>query len=308
MQLVDVPVYKPIEYSTILVDFRRRLEVMVSYAEQVGALPILILPPANDTGFEPNRSFLPRHAARGARSVWARVSRRTPAGGRRSLEQHGSIPGPAVASTWLRRAHYRLAKLLERTSLWDEAYSHYVAARDLDGYPMRCLNAFQQAFRDVAGRHRCVLIDGQSYFHAIGRHGLLDDELFKTRCIPRCEGRSRWPRQSCMLYASAGRSDGRRIRPTQSSIRPAPPRISASIAAPWKDISLSGRRFYSLVGRLRYETSERSRKIDEAVAAADKIAAGIAPERAGLVNIGIPAVPLIPAAAIKTDPKDSLFD
>ena len=71
-KLVDVPVYKPIEYSTILVDFRRRLEVMVSYAEQVGALPILILPPANDTGFEPNRSFLPRDTPPAEREAFGR--------------------------------------------------------------------------------------------------------------------------------------------------------------------------------------------------------------------------------------------
>ncbi len=37
-RLVDVPVYTTTEYTTLLVDFRRRLERIVTYAEQVGAL------------------------------------------------------------------------------------------------------------------------------------------------------------------------------------------------------------------------------------------------------------------------------
>ena len=47
-------------------------------------------------------------------------------------------------------SHYRLARLLERAGTPDEAYLHYVAARDLDGYPMRCLTVFQDVYRDVA--------------------------------------------------------------------------------------------------------------------------------------------------------------
>ena len=65
--LVDVPVYTPAEYTALLVDFRRRLEGIVSYARGLGALPILILPPGNDTDFEPNRSFLPADTQRWVR-------------------------------------------------------------------------------------------------------------------------------------------------------------------------------------------------------------------------------------------------
>ena len=55
---------------------------------------------------------------------------------------------------------------------WDEAYRQYIAARDLDGMPMRCVSAFQQAYFDVALTHDCVLVDGQALFHAIGPHEL----------------------------------------------------------------------------------------------------------------------------------------
>ena len=79
-KLVDVPFYSSTEYHTLLVDFGRRLEAIVSYAEQVGALTVLILPAANDAGFEPSRSFLPAATtARRARVVPARIHGRTPA-------------------------------------------------------------------------------------------------------------------------------------------------------------------------------------------------------------------------------------
>ena len=71
-KLVDVPFYSSTEYNTLLADFRRRLEAIVSYAEQVGALPVLILPAANDAGFEPSRSFLPATTTRSQRESFQR--------------------------------------------------------------------------------------------------------------------------------------------------------------------------------------------------------------------------------------------
>ena len=57
--LVNSPAYTPEEYSERLAAFRRRLEAMVSFCERIGALAILVVPPANDACFEPNRSVLP---------------------------------------------------------------------------------------------------------------------------------------------------------------------------------------------------------------------------------------------------------
>ena len=78
--------------------------------------------------------------------------------------------------------------LLEKTGDWDEAYRQFIAARDLDGMPMRCLSTFQQAYFDVAERHDCVLVDGQALFHAIGPHGQLDDTLFADVMHPSLRG------------------------------------------------------------------------------------------------------------------------
>ena len=132
-----MPNYTALEYTTILTDFRRRLEEMVSYAERVGAMPVLILPPANDAGFEPNRSFLPPTTPRDERDrVRARVSGREnerssrPGGGDRALSSTRSPASPVS-----RKRTTDWAVLLEQAGLWDEAYREYVAARDLDGMP-----------------------------------------------------------------------------------------------------------------------------------------------------------------------------
>jgi hypothetical protein len=72
---------------------------------------------------------------------------------------------------------------------WSRKLSRFIAARGRDGYPMRCLSAFQEAYREVASQHGCIFIDGQSYLHAIGRNGLLDDEqLFQDAIHPSLRG------------------------------------------------------------------------------------------------------------------------
>ena len=74
--LVDVPVYSAVEYATRLADFKRRLEAIVTYTERAGAIPVLILPPGNDAGYAPNRSFLPPSTSATARCSSASFLRR----------------------------------------------------------------------------------------------------------------------------------------------------------------------------------------------------------------------------------------
>ena len=59
--LIDIPMFTPSEYLEIVVNFRRRLEAITAYCEQIGAVPILVIPPGNESGFEPNRSVLADH-------------------------------------------------------------------------------------------------------------------------------------------------------------------------------------------------------------------------------------------------------
>jgi hypothetical protein len=293
--LVDVPNFTAIEYTTILTDFRRRLEELVCHAERVGAVPVLILPPANDAGFEPNRSFLPPTTPRTERETFGReflatrkIEAANPAD---AIERYRALIArhPCFAET-----HYRLARLLEQAGEWDEVYQQYVTARDLDGMPMRCPSPFQEVYREVAARHGCILIDGQSYFHAIGRHGLLDDELFQDAMHPSLRG------QIALAQAVLGALQSRQAFgwPQDSPVPVVDPAecvahfgIDKDV---WHRIALWCKGFNELVSPMRYDTNLRSQKRKAANLAAAKIDAGVAPEAAGLPNVGIPAgIPLI---------------
>jgi tetratricopeptide (TPR) repeat protein len=293
--LIDVPVFTAEEYRLLLADFRNRLDEMVTHAERVGAVPVLILPPANDAGFEPNRSYLPPLTPRAKREAFEHEFRAA-----RQLE----AVDPAAARERYRQlvarqpcfaeAHYRLGQLLEQSGDWEEAYQQYVAARDTDGMPMRCLSAFQQAYRDVASRHGCILIDGQNYFHAIGRHGLLDDELFQDAMHPSLRG------QIALAQAVLVALHKRRVFgwPADSPI----PTIDPSQCvdhfgidtSAWRSIAMWWKGFNELMMPMRYDRDMRWRKREASMAAVEQIDRGLAPEKVGLPNVGIPAgIPFI---------------
>jgi len=304
--LVDVPVYVEEEYPRLLADFRRRLEEIVSYAEGLGALPILISPPANDADFEPNRSYLPAATPRSERESFRRefvAARRLedvdPA---KSIERYREL---LAAGTGFAETHYRLATLLRRAGNWEEAYRHFVAARDRDGYPMRCLTAFQEAFGEVAARHDCIYIDGQSYFHLIGRHGLLDDELFQDAMHPSLKGQIALA-QAVLIALQERRAPAPDAGLSATVIDPAAVVAHFGLdREAWEHAARWSSGFYSLVGRLRYDQSERSRRIDEARRAADLIAAGTAPESVAIANVGVPAAVPAVSADVKRNMAES---
>lgn len=188
-RLVDVPSQTPEERSERFVDFRRRLEAMVVYCERVGALPVLVIPPGNDAGFEPNRSILPPETPLAERETFARSVEWA-----RDLE--ASDPGASLAAyrvlidqqPGFAETHFRVARLLEAAGDDEGAYRHYVAARDLDGHPMRCPSPCQDAYREVAGRHDVVLVDGQAVLRDRHPRGQLDDRLFNDAMHPSLEG------------------------------------------------------------------------------------------------------------------------
>jgi lysophospholipase L1-like esterase len=298
-ELVDVPAFTPAEYEGLLAEFEHQLDAIVGFAERAGAVPILIAPPGNDSGYEPNRSFLPRETTAAQRSAFEReflaIRRREDQQPRRCLAEYRKLldrqPGFA-------ELHYRLARLLERAGAWDEAYSHARAARDLDGLPSRCPSRFHEAYRNVAARHRCSLIDGQAYFHKIGVHGLLDEHLFHDGLHPSLRG------QIALAQAVLQALRDRHVFGWRATtpLRPIDPAECEShfglVPEAWRQICLWGIMFYDLTASARYDPSNRQERRAGFVRAAERIKAGAAPLEAGLPNIGVPEpVPPVPDAA-----------
>jgi hypothetical protein len=159
---------------------------------------------------------------------------------------------------------------------------------------MRCPSSFQQAYRDVASRHGCIVIDGQSYFHAIGRHGLLDDELFQDAMHPSLRGQIALA-QAVLVALQKRHAFG---WPPDSPIPVIDPSQCVNYfgidRSAWRLIALWWKGFNELVTPLRYDRNMRWRKRAAAIAAVDQIDVGVAPEKVGLPNVGIPAgIPVI---------------
>ncbi len=301
-RLVDVPVYTAREYQGLIEQFHRRLNTITSYAQRVGAIPVLIAPPANDAGFEPNRSFLPAQTTRAQREAFAhgflaiRASESSDPGG--CIDRYrvllGTQPGFA-------ESHYRLARLLSAAGNWDEAYTHFVAARDDDGYPMRAPTSFQQAYRDVARRWGCIMIDGQALFHAIGPHGMLDDSLFHDSMHPSLRGYIALA-QAVLQELHAAEAFGWPRSVPAPIIDPA--RCAAHFRLgrdTWRHLCHWTLGFYDLMAPLRYDPSMRSSQAEFYRRAQEQIDAGFDPLSFGFPNIGIPeAVPSLPPSLVNS--------
>jgi hypothetical protein len=188
-KLVDVPIYTPEEYRLRKIDFRDRLNAIAQFGRQSGAITILVTPPANDSGYEPNRSFLSPETPRAKRDLFVRDfqrARQTEATDpQASLSQYEKL---LAQQPLFAELHYRIARILEAQGKFQEAYHHDTRARDLDGLPMRCPSDFQAIYHDVAANQGALLIDGQTLFHTQSLNGLLDDHLFNDAMHPSLTG------------------------------------------------------------------------------------------------------------------------
>ena len=293
-RLVDVPVYTPEQYADRLREFRTRLGAIVSYLEWIGAQVVLVIPPGNDAGFEPNRSFLSSTTSRAQREAFASEFR---------AARDDETRNPARAETAYRRllegqprfaeAHFRLTRLLEQAGHWDEAFRHYVAARDLDGLPMRLPSDFQQAYKDVATRHpRAILIDGPAELHAKADHGIIDDVFFADGFHPSLNG-----------FTVLARAILTRLRQQQvfgwSAEAPFPVVTPLDCAkrfqmdaAKWRDVCGYSSWFYNRTAFIRHDPAERLAKAAKYGKAAQELKAGTPVDSVRIPGVGPRAEPV----------------
>jgi hypothetical protein len=288
--LIDVPAYTPSEFDALVSDFRRRLESIVSYCERIGCVPVLVIPPANEGGFEPNRSVLEPTATASERS---RVEREFAAS--RSLE--GPDPRGALAGyrailgrhPGFAEAQFRAARVLEGLGEYGEASRHYVAALDSDAYPVRCPGPFQEAYRAVARRHGCVLVDGPAVLRGICPRGILEDHAINDAHHPALVG------HAALAEAVLRGLHGRGALGWRGGDEPTVD--AAEVAAhfgigpeEWVVACARSATLYRDFSWARYDRTERLAKQALYEEAGRRIARGIPPEQAGVPGIGVPPV------------------
>ncbi len=287
-ELVDHPAYTSEEYEFLRSDFHRRLEAVTVYAEEIGALPILIMPAGNDADFPPSRSMLDPDTTESERVAFSRSVEaamaleatdpdRAIASYRVLIDQH-----PEFAET-----HFRLAFLLEQKGRWAEAIRHQTLARDHDGMPMRCPSDFQAAYPTVASRHDVVLVDGPKVLRALHPHGLLDDLLFHDAQHPTFRGYLALA-QNVLDQLKARRAFGWPDATPSPVIDPNEcARHFGLDAARWADICEKTAMFYARIAYIRYDPSRNLAMADHYVKAAAKIAAGTPLSEIEIPGLGI---------------------
>lgn len=259
--LIDPPLCSPSEAADILADFRHRLEAIVSYCDRIKALPILIIPPANEAGFEPSRSTLPPWATRADRR-WV-VDTFTAARTAESSDPSRSAAGYAAILgrfPGFAEAHFRLARLLEHQGKTAEAGEHYLAALDCDGLPIRCPAPFREVYREIARRHpRCILIDGRGELARLSPNGLVGDLAIEDAHHPTLAG------YTALASAVLREIQGWQVFPAAGPISlPLDPsdcaRHFGMDAARWAEVHLRTSIHYRRVAGYRYDPAERLEK------------------------------------------------
>lgn len=287
-QLVDWPVCTHDERAEVLADFERRLEAIVTYCERINALPIFVIPPGNDAGYEPNRSIALGPFTKPATEEITRDFKA-------AKNAEAAEPARAIAlyRAFLERqpkfaeAHYRLARLIERSGDFEAANREYVLARDLDGFPQRCPTDLQDVYRIVAERHpRSILIDGQTVLRALSTHGILDDNLFHDAQHPVLIGH---------IALARAVLDGLRQRAALGwpAERPTPTIDAGECAlhfgmTPNRWAIVCGRVvfFYKRTAYLRHDPKHRLAVMNRYEKAAQEIRAGSTPEETGIPGLG----------------------
>jgi hypothetical protein len=292
-ELVDRPACTAAETAAIVADFRERLAAIVTYCEALGTLPILVIPPGNDAGYDPSRSILAPDTPDSERVRFAHAFARA-----RALEERDpaeairefrtlSAQHPEFAET-----HFRLARLLAQTGAWEEAQSHYVLARECDAMPLRCPESLRQVYRDLAALHpRALLVDGPKVLEKKSRHGIVGDRFFHDAQHPNLAG-----------YAALAEEILKQLRARhafgypQSSPVPIIDAESCArnfqIDAPrWAEISRREIWFFHATAYIRYDPKFRIARAGDYERAAALIRSGVDPAQAGMPGWALPPKP-----------------
>lgn len=287
-RLIDPPQASASESAEILADFRRRLEAITAYCDAIQAIPVLIIPPANESDYEPSRSTVSGSvgAADQARLI-ADFERA------RALESDHPRQAGAIYSEILVRhpgfaeAHFRLARLLERSGRIAEAGDHFLAALDNDGLPIRCPAPFRAAYREVARRHpRAVLIDGRAALLSASSTGLIGDEVVQDTHHPTLRGMIALA--GAVLHALKARGlvgPGLDDRLNAAKIA----RRFGITPERWATACERTAEHDRRVAGYRYDGAERMAKALRYAEAARKLRQGASPEEVGLPGVGVSA-------------------
>jgi hypothetical protein len=286
-QLIDPPVCSPREAEEIREDFSGRLAAIVGYCDRIKAQAILIVPPANEAGYEPGRSTLPASVPQDERRRLVQEFHDT-----RALESRDPAASATRYAAILERypgfaeAHFRLGRLLELEGEMAEAARHYLAALDHDGLPIRCPAVLRAAYESVARAYpRCILIDGRRELAAISPTGLIGDHVIQDTHHPTLRG------TVALAGAVLRELEGRRVfdRSLSAELPLDPDECAVHFrmdAEKWAAVCERTSEHYKRVAGYRYDPAQRLAKSRRYADAARRLKGGTTLADLGLLGCG----------------------
>ncbi len=280
-KLVDRPLCTVAEFQAVTDDFERRLESIARYCESIGTVPIYVIPPCNDAGWDPSRSVLAAETPRAERDEFAREVAHA-----RALEPKAPDEARSIYRDLVKRhpefaeTHFRLAGLLEQSGEWDEARDHFVKARESDGMPLRCPEPLREMYRKVAARHSSiVLVDGPRVLETRSRHGIIDGYFFHDAQHPNLRGYAALA-EDLMKQLSERRAfswpEGKPVPVIDAEMCA---RHFGIDATRWAEIASRDFWFFRIAAYIRFDPQFRNERAREYLQAAAAIRAGRAPRR-----------------------------
>ncbi len=151
--LDDEPLLEPALIDRALDRYEASLQRLVTTLAAAGTTSLLCVPICDLPDTPPQRSTLPVEATAAERTQ-LRAELRDPGFDRAAHAAAWQSRWPQVAAV-----RYALGQLAQRNGDFAMAHREFIAARDLDGHPVRATTELQERMRRVATRERALLID-----------------------------------------------------------------------------------------------------------------------------------------------------
>jgi hypothetical protein len=287
-QLVEHPCVMTEGYEFLRSSFRNQVERLASYCDEIGTIPIIIVPASNDGRTPPYRSVMSRDSNRAERDRFARdflaaraLERTQPDTAERAYRSL-LVRQPGFAES-----HYRLGQLLERSGNWREAKLEYDQARDLDGFPMRCPSDFRLAYYEAAKTHSSIiLIDGPKLLEARALRGILTFNEFHDPQHPTFLSYLALAQDVLDQLKARGALDWPENLPS--------PRIDPDECGGkfkinrrmWAEVLERSSFYYTRTAYTRYDPAQSRKRASRLTAAARGITAGKTPEELKIPGVG----------------------
>lgn len=183
-------VASPVVCDLRLRRFRHELTQLALYGQRQRIPMLWYVPVSSESGFEPNRSWLPVGTSQAQREEV--VHRRTEI---LSLMQREEWSAAAdLCRDGLRQQpqfaefHFRLAECLLKQNRADEAQQHFAAALDNDGHPLRMIHDYQRVLSEVADQFGIASVNGEVTLRPHTPLGILDRSVIHDNVHPTFRG------------------------------------------------------------------------------------------------------------------------